>query len=333
MSLREKPILLLVDDSPMMHRLLSAKLKDESLEIVAAFSAAEGHELAGSHQPALILVDIMMPEMNGLEFLRKLKSDPRTMQIPVIVLSATTKIEDKVAAFEIGAMDFVPKPFELLELRARIDSALRITRLMRLLEQRARIDGLTGLWNRAYFDERLAAELSAVERKEQPLALAMCDLDHFKRLNDSFGHSAGDMVLQSFAALLNQELRGYDVACRYGGEEFAVIMPGTTVEEGVIACERVRRVLEVKAWPRFPDIHATGSFGVTGVGLAGSTEPAAWIEAADRALYAAKSGGRNRVLAYDPATMHEGDPKKTVGTIPPAAGAAAVTEERRRKAG
>lgn len=293
------PVLLLVDDSPAIHRLLAVKLKDEGIEFCAAFSGEEAIELAQSQQPSLILLDMIMPGLTGLETLRRLKADRQTMDIPVIILSGNTESEDKVACFEAGAMDYVTKPFDVHELRARIHSALRLHKLMRMLEQRAQIDGLTGLWNRNYFNERLAAELNASRRGDSPISLVMCDLDHFKKLNDGFGHPAGDAVLQAFAAILGQEIRTYDIACRYGGEEFALILPGANVMEAAGVCERIRKALESRVFRKYPNMRVTGSFGVTDRPITGANDPAGWIEAADRALYSAKQGGRNRVHAYD----------------------------------
>lgn len=297
----QQPILLLIDDSPSIHRLLAFKLKHEGVEFLAAFSGQEGVDLAASNRPALILLDLNMPEMDGFQVLRALKNDARTIGIPVIVLSGNSDPEDKVRAFEIGAMDFVCKPFDVHELRARIHSAIRISSLMGMLEKRAQIDGLTGLWNRAYFNDRLPRDLSNASRTNSPICLFMCDLDHFKKVNDTFGHPAGDAVLQGYSKILINELRSYDVPCRYGGEEFAIILPDTTLENAKNICERIRSAIEGRRWPNYPDIRATSSFGVTEIGVNGESSPEAWIEAADRALYAAKVGGRNRIVPFDPA--------------------------------
>lgn len=296
----QQPILLLIDDAPEIHRLLAMKLKDEGLDFLTAFSGIEGIELAEQRVPSLILLDVNMPDHDGFEVLHTLKENPATKQIPVIMLSGSHASEDKVRAFELGAMDYVIKPMDVPELRARIQSAIRLTRLMEMLEQRAQIDGLTGLWNRAHFDRRLAAELSEKVRRSTPIGLVMCDLDHFKRLNDSFGHPAGDAVLEAFAKIITQEIRQNDIACRYGGEEFALILPRTEVNEAVGVCERIRKALSARTFRKYPEIQATASFGVAGVSTDGSDDPSSWIEAADQALYSAKSGGRNRVHIYSP---------------------------------
>lgn len=294
----QQPILLLIDDAPEIHRLLAMKLKDEGIDFLTAFSGIEGIELAEENRPSLILLDVSMPDQDGFEVLHALKENPQTKQIPVIMLSASRASEDKVRSLDLGAMDYVTKPVDVPELRARIQSAIRLTRLMAMLEQRAQIDGLTGLWNRAHFDQRLIAEMAEAKRRGTALSLVMCDLDHFKSLNDTFGHPAGDMVLEIFASLITKEIRVNDIACRYGGEEFALILPRTDANEAVGVCERIRKALCARTFRKYPEIQATVSLGVTDTPNAETGEPGPWIEAADHALYSAKQAGRNRVHVY-----------------------------------
>lgn len=301
------PVVLLVDDAPEIHRLLGVKLRNDELTLLSAFGGEEAIDMAKDLQPSLILLDLNMPGIGGLETLRQLKHQTDTIQIPVIILSGSSTSSDKVVSFEMGATDYVTKPFDVPELRARIASSLRVTRLMRMLAQRAHIDGLTGLWNRAHLNEQLAAEIDQSRRSGEPLSLVMCDLDHFKALNDTFGHPAGDLVLQCFARVLKAEMRKYDIACRYGGEEFALIIPGSEASEAAGLCERIRIATSELRWPRYPDMRVTGSFGITTCGVGSSAQPSDWIEAADRALYSAKSAGRDRVHLFDD-TLGTGNP-------------------------
>ena len=295
----ETPVVLLVDDAPEIHRLLGVKLRNDDLTLLSAFGGEEALDIAAYRQPSLILLDLNMPGSDGLETLRRLKLESSTGEIPVIILSGSSTSSDKVGSFGLGATDYVTKPFDVPELRARIASSLRVTRLMRMLAQRAQIDGLTGLWNRAHLNDKLAGEIEQSQRNGASLSLVMCDLDHFKQLNDSFGHPAGDLVLQSFAKILKAELRRYDVACRYGGEEFALIVPSSDAESTIGLCERIRTTLENMTWPRYPDMRVTGSFGVCTGDARHMRGPSDWIEAADRALYSAKGAGRNRTHVYD----------------------------------
>lgn len=293
--MQDNRTILVVDDSADIHRVLRARLVKEQWETDSATSGAECLEKASANPPALILLDIDMPVMDGFETLRALKASPRTAATPVIVLSGSMEVADKVTGLDLGAVDYVGKPFDFYELVARVRAALRTQRLMEMLATRAQIDGLTGLWNRACFDARLAERLVEAERHERPLSLALGDIDKFKSINDSYGHPAGDTVLQGFAELMQRELRSIDAAFRFGGEEFAVIMPETDAAEARAALDRVRSRLSEARWPRHPERKVTVSFGVATRDGVASWDPSAWVEAADKALYRSKSGGRDRV--------------------------------------
>lgn len=289
------PVVLIVDDSPDVHRLLHARLRHEELELVSAHSGNEGIEKAKELSPSLILLDLDMPEIDGFETLRILKDSDETVGVPVVVLSGLQSSGDKVTAFDLGAVDYITKPFDLMELRVRVRAAVRMNELIQLLAQRAQIDGLTGLYNRQHFDDRWAVAASLNKRHGTPVALAMFDLDHFKSLNDSFGHPAGDHALRVFAELLQRECRSSDVPCRYGGEEFALIMPETSPDDAGKLCERIGAALRAMHWPSHPERTITVSIGVAGASQTADVAASAWIGEADKALYAAKQGGRDQV--------------------------------------
>jgi len=293
------PVVLLIDDCEDVHRLLKTRLRFEAFDISGALTGAEGLALAGRLKPAIILLDLDMPDMDGFEVLRRLKDDPDASDIPVLVISGMHSPHDKVTAFDLGAVDYITKPFDLTELRMRVRSAMRTRQLVLMLAQKAQIDGLTGLWNRAYFDRRWSNETSRVKRYDGALSLSLLDLDHFKAINDTYGHPAGDEVLQTFAQLMLQEIRQSDVACRYGGEEFVIIMPDTGPRDASAVCERIRARLEATVWPRHPSRPLTVSVGI--VGASGPTAMTAkkWLERVDALLYEAKSAGRNRVRVSD----------------------------------
>lgn len=288
------PIVLVIDDCEDVHRLLSARLSNEAMELVCETSGEVGLERIHQIQPSLVVLDLEMPGMDGFEVLRRMKDDISTSDIPVVVLSGMQSPKDKVTAFDLGAVDYITKPFDLMELRVRLRSALKMRHLIQMLAQRAQIDGLTGLWNRAHFDERWAEEYKRTQRSGSPLSLAVFDLDHFKQINDTYGHPAGDSVLQGVARLIQQAARQADVACRYGGEEFIVIMPDTSPEQALNLCERVRVALSETDWPGKPSRKVTISAGVAGSRGPTSIGRDEWIELADRNLYRAKSEGRNR---------------------------------------
>lgn len=294
-----RPRLLVIDDSPDVHRLLKARLKQEEIEIVSSESGEAGIVELKAHRPDLILLDLDMPSMDGFEVLRAIKDNADTVHIPVIVLSGLNSAEDKVSAFDLGAHDYIIKPFELTELRVRIRAALRLNFLLKMLAQRAQIDGLTGLWNRAYFDRRVQDEVSRVQRHDGALSIAFFDADHFKSINDTFGHPAGDAVLQGLGQIIQRDSRQSDIACRYGGEEFVLIMPATGPADALAFCDRLRQSIEAVVWPRHPERKVTVSIGVAGATTPIGVSAAAWVEAADKALYTAKKTGRNRVVLTD----------------------------------
>jgi two-component system, cell cycle response regulator len=297
-----KSKVLIVDDSVDMHQLLRARLKHDELEFESAFSEDDAFQRAIVWNPELILLDIAMPTDEGLHLLKRLKDEPRTRDIPVIVVSAHQSPRFKVAAFDLGVVDYITKPFELIELRVRLRSALRMYQLLQMLAQRAQIDGLTGLWNRSYFDKRWLEEYSRCTRHGHALSVAFMDLDHFKSVNDNYGHPIGDMVLQGVARVIQREGRTSDLACRFGGEEFVLVMPDTSAIEAAVVCERVRQAVAEARWPRVSDLRTTISIGVCGApgGVAVTHEE--WVELADKNLYAAKRSGRNRVVVSDLST-------------------------------
>jgi two-component system cell cycle response regulator len=294
-----RPRVLAIDDSDLVHRLLRARLRHERIDLHSALTADEGIAAAKDLQPEVILLDIDLEDLDGFEVLARLKADPITRDIAVIFVSASNETMDRVRGLDLGAVDFVGKPFDVGELKARVRSALRMQRLVKMLAQRAQLDGLTGLWNRAYLDDRLEAETASAIRYGNPLSLVLCDLDRFKNLNDSYGHPFGDEVLERAAAILGSG-RSADVACRYGGEEFAIIAPGTDLNETMEVADRHRfRISEIE-WLDRPGVKISASFGVADLtSISGTPTPEKLIAAADQALYQAKKAGRDQVVAAD----------------------------------
>lgn len=291
---------LVIDDSIDIHRLLKIRLRDQNVVLLSAMSGAEGLTTAKEEQPDLILLDIDMPGMNGFEVLAALKYDPGTVEIPTIFLSGSGESTDKVRGFDLGAVDYITKPFDIAELRARVTSTLRTRNLLKMLAQRAQLDGLTGLWNRVHLDEQLAAHINSSLRHNTPLSVILCDIDKFKNLNDSHGHPFGDFVLQEFAGIITATLRDSDIACRYGGEEFAMILPNTDIQEGYQAAERCRKNLESNIWPGHKDLVVTASFGVTSLDMVALKDSASVLSSVDNSMYASKHGGRNMVTQAKP---------------------------------
>jgi len=247
-----------------------------------------------------VLLDIGLPNVDGFEVCRRLKEHPATRGIPVIFLTGTADTESKVRGLDLGAVDYVTKPFDQVELRARVRAALRAKRLQDILEQQSHLDGLTGLWNRRYLDQRLESELNVARRYGRPLSLVLVDVDHFKRVNDDHGHLFGDIVLQGIAEGLRAYARRSDIVARYGGEEFAILLTDTNLRSAMYVSERLRSSAENRHFEaRTEIVNVTASFGVAcSEDLAAELTPEALLKAADLALYASKDAGRNCVHLY-----------------------------------
>lgn len=290
--------ILIIDDSADALAVAKTRLAHEGHEILCAGGGKEGLETAGREKPDLILLGLDMPDLNGFEVCRRLKADADLCMIPIIFLSSSGGPEEKVKGLDMGAVDFVTKPFDVFELRARVNAALRTKQMQDLLIEHAKIDPLTGLPNRRALDERLAQEWSRLLRHGGHLVVIMADIDHFKNVNDQFGHPAGDEVLRQVARLLADGCRESDMAARYGGEEFVVVAPETTAQAAADFAERLR--LSICSRPREVRgkvVEVTVSFGVAD--HEGRKTPEELVQAADEALYRAKAAGRNCVKGVE----------------------------------
>jgi diguanylate cyclase (GGDEF)-like protein len=289
--------ILVVDDSPESADLLRGWYRGQPFEIVDATSGEEALRLVAEAPPDLILLDLRMPGMDGLTVARRLKEDPRSAGIPIILLTACRDTDAKVEAFNIGADDYVTKPFEVEEVAARVRTALLRSDHMSDLRKRALMDDKTGLYGFREFQRRLHEEWQRAARYATMLSLVFLDLDDFKRVNDTLGHQVGDEVLIQFAALVAGGARANDVAARYGGEEFAVILPHTDGAMGRRVAERIVRAVRdtiflEDRWPTRITVSAGVATYVPG-GPIDSVD--ALVRAADMALYRAKDAGRDRV--------------------------------------
>jgi two-component system, cell cycle response regulator len=285
---------LIIDDSPDALAVAKARLAKENLDILSAGGGAEGLETARRERPDLILLDLDMPGMSGFDVCRALKADAELCMTPVIFLTGSGCQADKVKGLDLGAVDYVTKPFDGVELQARVRVALRTKHLQDLLVKYAQVDPLTELWNRRALEERLRHEWARVLRYGSSLAFVMVDLDHFKLVNDTYGHPAGDQVLRDVATILAGECRDTDVPARYGGEEFTIVLPSHRVPGAAVLAERCRwKIEDARVHASGAEIRVTASFGVADSDGYASCEE--MIEAADKALYRAKQDGRNRV--------------------------------------
>ncbi len=295
---------LVVDDVPDNITLLTFELEDDNFEVLAASSGQECLDIVKlDPQPDIILLDIHMPGISGIETLQQLKNDEDTQDIPVIMVSAHSAEERIVECIDFGAHDFVSKPIEYPVLAARMRSALRLSQALQALENAnnalnvlATTDSLTGAYNRRHFFTLAEKELAKKARYNGPITIIMLDIDHFKAINDKYGHAAGDLALQKVMECLRDVCRSYDIIGRLGGEEFAVCCSQAAMEGVAVLAERIRLACEAMEIT-FNDVsfHLTVSFGVTELSVDESFDEA--LHRADTLLYEAKQSGRNRVIA------------------------------------
>jgi two-component system, cell cycle response regulator len=290
--------LLIIDDSEDSLEVAKIRLAREGLDIVCADGGIPGLAMARRERPDLILLDLEMPDLCGFDVCRALKADMDLCMIPVLFLSGSTTAEDKVRGLDLGAIDYVTKPFDAFELRARVRAALRTKHLQDLLIEHAHIDPLTGLPNRRALMERLQSEWARFQRYRGKLSLIMADIDHFKQVNDTYGHHIGDKMLQEAAQIIAKQCRKNDFPCRYGGEEFVVICPDEPGVGAACLAERCRQeVAKVRIVAQDKSVQITASFGVADASDLPTQE--SLLKLADDALYQAKNAGRNTVQCSD----------------------------------
>ena len=291
---------LVIDDDPTNLAVLKVHLRQMGLEGLLEQNPEAGMELAVREQPDLILLDVMMSGMDGHEVCRRLKADARTAAIPVIFISARDESEDIVEGLELGAVDYVSKPFKTGELKARIGTVCRMIALQENLATLANTDELTGLTNRRRLAEQLEREILQVKSHVSPLSLLMFDLDHFKAINDTYGHLGGDVVLKQFARIIDDNKYPLDIVARYGGEEFVIAMPDTDRVKVTQAAERLRGLVECFNWRISTErVAITVSIGAATMAVEDSFNAEELIRRADTALYHVKGRGRNQVIHFD----------------------------------
>ncbi len=305
--------ILVVDDVEVNVQLLTSYLKAAGYEVIPASDGREAIQKVRNIEPDLVLLDVMMPKLNGFDTCKILKEDSDTKFIPVIMVTALNELEDKIRGIDSGADDFLSKPFNKLELLARVRSLLRIKylhdelqekvielqRAKEELRQLAITDGLTNLYNYRYFKEQLQQEINRATRHGLSVALVMIDIDHFKHYNDKNGHPAGDMLLRKLGKLLKDNVRNIDLAARYGGEEFSLVLIETNKYAAKIVAEKIRKLIEQQKFD-YEESQPLGKITIsTGVATfpEDATEFERLVEAADKRLYQAKKAGRNTIFA------------------------------------
>ncbi|HIJ82980.1 MAG: diguanylate cyclase response regulator [Magnetococcales bacterium] len=292
-----KATLLVVDDAPVNIRFLAGVFQDEH-RILAATGGEEAIRIALQENPDLVLLDIMMPQMDGYQTIQKLKGDDRTKKIPVIFVTARDSQDDEARGLDLGAIDYITKPGSPAIIRARVRNHLELKHYRDTLERLSTMDGLTEIANRRQFDTMLDQEWRRGARASSPLTLMLLDVDFFKPFNDHYGHQAGDDCLKAVAAALRGALlRVTDFVARYGGEEFAALFPGLDASGVPNAAERLRDQVQSLAIPHAKSSvaeHVTISIGAATMVPHRDENAQFLLKAADDRLYVAKKGGRNR---------------------------------------
>jgi len=278
--------ILIVDDDLTIRRMLQRHLTKAGYEVSEAENGKMALEEIKINLPDVVVLDVMMPDMTGFQVCQKLLDTPQSDLVYIIMLTAIAGSEHKVRGLDQGADDYVTKPFDTEELLARIRVGLRTVKKKR----DAVIDPLTKLYNRSFFDAHLAQKVSEAQRYQHQLSLIMGDIDHFKSVNDTYGHLVGDAVLVEIGKILRMHCRRSDVPVRWGGEEFTILLPEADLMGAMMMAERIRQTVESHEFEGIE--HLTISFGAATL----TTDRQDLIKRTDASLYEAKKGGRNKVV-------------------------------------
>jgi len=297
---KKENTLLIIDDDKANLQILTSILNSQ-YTIYTATNGANGIKIAGKYLPDLILLDIIMPEMDGYQTLAEIKRNEKTKNIPVIFITGLDNEKDEEKGLALDAADYITKPFSTEVVKLRVRNHIQIINQLRTIEYLSMHDQLTKLPNRRNFDERLHMEWLQARREQTPISLLMADLDGFKNLNDTYGHQQGDIVLQVVASIFPYVARRPgDFTARWGGEEFAILLPNTPLSGALVVAERLRAAVEEAEIPYTDErtLKVTISIGANSQeSVQNNSSLPLFISTADKALYAAKQAGRNRVCS------------------------------------
>jgi diguanylate cyclase (GGDEF)-like protein len=309
-----KATVLLVEDNKVQASVIKVFLEKNGYEVLLAEDGMSAFKAAKTERLDIILLDRILPDIEGSEICRWLRLDPVTCGIPIIMLTEKGSISDTIVGLEAGADDYLPKPFDENELNARIYAKLRtksqqddlrrknqqLEDMLTRVETLAISDSLTGLFNRRRFEFVLSNEFKRAARYKSQLSCIMIDVDHFKTVNDALGHQAGDSLLREIAQIIQRSIRDVDTVARWGGEEFVVLSPNTSTENAKLAAARILNSVSQHTFTGHEGIKVTVSIGIAGLSDPAIDTQEKLIHAADLAMYEAKKKGRNRVETASP---------------------------------
>jgi two-component system cell cycle response regulator len=301
--------ILYIEDSKTQGTITKQFLENSEYEVTWLTEGSSVLQMATTQPFDVILLDRVLPDMDGSEICRQLKHSQDTKGIPVIMLSAKSTTAEKVQGLDAGADDYLPKPYDETELIARIYAALRTKRLQDELRRKndemkdmltkvevlSVTDALTGLFNRRRFEGDLESEFNKADRYKMPLSCIMIDIDHFKAVNDTYGHAVGDTVIKDIGRIIQEKTRNVDTACRWGGDEFIILAPMTTKSNAIPPARRILQTVSDHAFAGINDKKVTVSIGIADLSGPAVDTAAKLIQEADMALYEAKKNGRNRI--------------------------------------
>lgn len=292
----DKEFILLIDDDVDFVTLAKHILEKEGFLLIVAPNGKRGLEMIYDFKPSVILIDIHLPDMDGFIIFESIVTKLKKNHTPIIIISGDDSKENRIRAYQMGAIDFISKPIDKDLFIANLKNRIR---LRNEIEQAVIVDELTSLYNRKYMNTQLMQHISQYNRNKTPFSIVLLDLDHFKLVNDTYGHLMGDDVLRKFATLVNESKRENDIICRYGGEEFIVILPNTSKEQAYHFLNRLKKVLsEVYFYANDESFQITFSAGITEINEK-NNHPKKLIDEADKALYHAKMSGRNQFITYN----------------------------------
>ncbi len=289
----------IVEDNKKDLQFLQAALAKEKYAVIHAPDGKTAFEMLEKNRPDIVILDLLLPGMDGFEICKILRSEERFLSIPILFFTSAVNMDNKLLGLRLGAADFLDKGCDKRELLLRIKNLLRYKKQYDEMVKLSVIDSLTHVYNRRYFQHRLMDEFERGRRYDREFCCVIIDVDHFKDVNDTYGHPVGDDVLRHVAAILRRNIRAADVLCRYGGDEFGLVLPETNFPGAFVTAERVRRIVEKTVFNKSDNpISITLSVGISSLIEGGALGMDELVTQADVALYQAKRGGRNQISFY-----------------------------------